>query len=216
MGEAQVTSRVTMAATPAEARDELSLATRPDFARCLAEVYRAELERSLEAGSAIEDIRADRVPVEPLADGLVAHRLTVTTSSPRGSATFYADVFLMLAGRAEVSVNFVSRGQPVPAEDRLHHLQVDVAQALDQAGGRALVGRGGHGIRAGDAAGRRLRFPGRRRPARAFRCSRRSRPPRRGGPAGSPRRTRRCGPCRRRRRASRTPCRRPPRRCGRA
>ena len=86
--------------------------------------------------------------------------------------------------------------EAVAAQHRVHHLEVDGPQPLDEPGAGGLDRLGaGHAVP--------------RRPAQP-----RPRPP--GAPAASPRRTRRCGSGRPRRPAARTPCRRRSSRCARA
>ena len=115
VGQAQVTSRVTMTATVEEATREHAVASGPQFARCLTQVYRPSYERSA-PGARVQELKVDPIPMEALADGLAGHRLTATVTTSGGSFTHYADLFLLRAGRAEVSVNFVSTGAPVPTE----------------------------------------------------------------------------------------------------
>ncbi len=92
--------------------------------------------------------------------------------------------------------------EPVAAEHRVDHREVDAAQALDE---RSLDPAAG-GAAAGPGAGPIRRSTHRARPPRA----------RRGGPGGSPRRPPRSGRGRPPRPAARTPCRRRPRPSGRA
>ena len=112
----QVTSRAVVAPTVEQARREHDRAATPEFSRCLTEVFRRRFQRSPPEGAALQDLRADRLSVPPVADGLVAHRLTITLSAPQGNAVFYADLFVMRSERTSVSVNFVNPGSPFPAD----------------------------------------------------------------------------------------------------
>ena len=114
MGQAQVTSRVTVATTDEDARREFAAPARPEFGRCLAEVTRRRVQQP--GGQGPGEVAVVALPVEPLADGLLAHRLTITRSTVAGRQVQYVDLFLMLSGRAQVSVNFSRTQTPPPPE----------------------------------------------------------------------------------------------------
>jgi hypothetical protein len=109
--QAQITSRVTFAVSADDARRDFALTSSPKFPACLAEVYKRQFGRGTGA-SAPPDVKAEPLRVEPLAEGLSGNRLTITTPTATGRDVYYADAFFMLSGRAQVSINFLSRASP--------------------------------------------------------------------------------------------------------
>lgn len=112
MDQGEITSRVTVSPTTEEARRQLDTARTPQFARCLGDVSSRQFAR---AGAPGTTVRVDPMPVAPLADGLAAHRMTITQPVAQGVTTRNTDVFVMLVGRAQVSVNVISPA-PLPPE----------------------------------------------------------------------------------------------------
>ena len=114
--QAQVTSRATLAPTADDARREFAATSRPEFPRCLADVTRRRAGPAGASGAGGNDVTVVPLPVPPLADGLSAHRLTVARATAQGPSVQYVDLFVLLAGRAQVSVNFITVQSPPSPE----------------------------------------------------------------------------------------------------
>ena len=116
LGQAQVTSRVTTTKTAEDATRQFDAATGARFRPCLVQVYKRSFGRAVGQELANEDVKAEPLPVERLADGAVGNRLTISVPSPGGREVYVADAYFVLSGRSQVSVNFLNVGAPVDGE----------------------------------------------------------------------------------------------------
>jgi len=113
MGQAQVSSVATILRSAQDARADLDAVRGDGYAACVAPAFRDDVTRQV-PGARVENVAAERLPVDSFGDGSVGLRLTADLVYPDRTDHLFADLVYISKDRATVSATFFSFNQPFP------------------------------------------------------------------------------------------------------